>query len=104
MALSWMKPRANVASDNMLMLGFPNLTRSYDSARQAVRFWGHDRSMEAAFIVTADALQRMQPGAARDEAGLLAAFDRHRGVIHLVAAKAYERSRKASYALDADSF
>jgi len=56
-------------------LSFPNRSRSYDSTRRAVRFWGHDSAMEASFFVTEDALKRVQPDMRFDEPGLLGAFD-----------------------------
>ena len=69
-----------------------------------MRFWGHDSAMEAAFFVTADALKRIQPSAPFDEAGLLAAFDANRNLIHAAAVKAYARGRKGSYELGSADF
>jgi len=60
--------------------------------------------MEAAFFVTADALKRIQPSAPFDEAGLLAAFDANRNLIHAAAVKAYARGRKGSYELGSADF
>lgn len=77
-----------------MTMAFPNRSRSYDAARRVVRFWGHDRSMESSFFVTADALLRIQPNLQPGEAGLLRAFDSNRELIHAVAAKAYARGRK----------
>jgi Protein of unknown function (DUF1488) len=37
-----------------MALNFPNRSRSYDATRRAVRFWGHDGPMEAAFFVSAE--------------------------------------------------
>ncbi|HEY2884825.1 MAG TPA: DUF1488 family protein, partial [Rhizomicrobium sp.] len=42
-------------------LNFPNLSRSFDATRQAVRFWGYDSAMEAAFFVNDDALKKIKP-------------------------------------------
>jgi hypothetical protein len=78
-------------------LRFPNQSRFYDATRRAVRFWGHDSSMEAVFFVTEDALQRVQPGMRLDEAGVLGAFDANRELIHAAASKVYARGRKGSY-------
>jgi hypothetical protein len=39
-----------------------------------------------------------------DEAGILAAFDSHRDLIHMAAAKVYRRGRKGSYELIAGDF
>ena len=80
-----------------MALQFPNRSRFYDSTRRAVRFWGHDTALEASFFVTADALKRIQPDAAFDEAGLLSAFDSNRELIHAAASKLYARGRKGSY-------
>jgi hypothetical protein len=82
-----------------MTLNFPNQSRSYDATLRAVRFWGHDGAMEASFYVNEEALKRIQPGLRSDEAGILAAFDSHRDLIHMAAAKAYRRSRKGSYEL-----
>ncbi len=70
-----------------MALSFPNQSRSYDSTRRAVRFWGHDSAMEASFFVTEEALKRVQPGMQFDEAGLLGAFDANRDLIYATAAK-----------------
>ena len=83
---------------------FPNPSRSYDAARSVIRFWGHDRSMESSFFVTADALLRIQPNLQSDEAGLLRAFDSNRELIHAAAARVYARGRKGSYQLNANDF
>jgi Protein of unknown function (DUF1488) len=80
-------------------LNFPNRSRSYDATLRAVRFWGHDGPMEAAFFVNEDALKRIQPGMPCDEAGLLSAFDLHCNLIHAVATKVYKRGRRGCYEL-----
>ena len=59
-------------------LEFPNSSRSYDATRSAVRFWGYDTTMEWSFFVTAQALQRMHPSMAHDEASMLDALDCNR--------------------------
>jgi hypothetical protein len=82
-----------------MALNFPNPSRSYDATRRAVRFWGHDGPMEAAFFVNEDALRRIEPGVGGDEAGFLGAFDSHCDLIHAVAVKIYGRTRKGSYEL-----
>jgi Protein of unknown function (DUF1488) len=86
------------------VLNFPNCSRFYDGAVHAVRFWGHDGAMEAAFFVDEDALKKIQPDMALGEAGLLAAFDAHRELIWAVAAKVYGRGRKGSYDLRRSDF
>lgn len=84
-----------------MVINFPNRSRSYDATRQAVRFWGHDRSMESSFFVTADALKEIQPNLRFDAADLLRAFDINRERICAIAAKVYARGRRGSYELNA---
>lgn len=87
-----------------MAINFPNRSRSYDASRRVVRFWGHDRSMETSFFVTADALVRIQPSLEPNEAGLLGAFDKNLDRIHAAAARMYSRGRKGSYELNATDF
>ncbi len=82
-----------------MALSFPNENRFYDARLGAIRFWGHDGAMEAAFFVNQDALKTIQPGILLDEAGLLGAFDSNRERIRTTAAKVYKRGRKGSYDL-----
>jgi hypothetical protein len=86
------------------MLNFPNPSRSFDATRRAVRFWGHDSSMEWSFFVTEDALRRLQPEMPRDEDSLLRAFDTNRTQIYAAAVKAHTRGRKGSYELAVADF
>ena len=86
------------------MLNFPNRSRSIDSTRRAVRFWGHDNAMEWSFFVTEEALNRLDPNLRHDEAGLLFAFDNNRTAIYAAALKVYKRERKGSYELMATDF
>ena len=87
-----------------MTLSFPNDSRSYDATRRAVRFWGHDSAMETSFFLTDDALKRLQPAPAYDEAAALGVFDRNRGAIYAAAVKVYSRGRKGSYDLKAADF
>ncbi len=87
-----------------MSLNFPNLSRSYDSTRQAVRFWGYDSAMETSFFVMADALRHLQPGTPPDEASLLQAFDSHRERICAAATRVYKRGNKGSYDLGPTNF
>ena len=91
---------------NGLLAGvhFPNQSRSYDVTRRAVRFWGHDRSMERTFFVSTDALQKIQPNLQTDEAGFLRAFDTHRNLIQTIAARVYAGGQKSSYDLTVADF
>ena len=85
-------------------LSFPNDSRSFDTTRRAVRFWGYDSAMETSFFVTCDALRRLQPDLPYDEAGALGVFDHHRAAIYAAATKVYSRGRKGSYELTAAEF
>jgi hypothetical protein len=69
-----------------------------------VRFWGHDTALEAAFLVTEEALKRVQPDMRLDEAGCLCAFDANRDLIHAAAAKIYKRGHTGSYHLVSTDF
>lgn len=80
-------------------LQFPNLSRSYDQTRRAVRFWGYDTSMEYSFFVTVDALEQVEPRLKRDEEGFLGAFDVNRDLICQTAARVYAQDRKSRYEL-----
>jgi hypothetical protein len=85
-----------------MSINFPNRSRSYDATRQAVRFWGYDRSMESSFFVTVDALRQIQPDTKTNAVDLLRAFDINRERIHAIAAKVYARGRRGTYDLNAD--
>jgi hypothetical protein len=94
----WPWQKTNTISN--ASVSFPNQSRSYDATRQAVHFWGYDRSMEASFYLAADALQRIQPNLNPDIPGLLRAFDLNRELIYRIAAKVYARGRRGSYDLN----
>jgi hypothetical protein len=85
-------------------LSFPNLSRYYDGTLRAVRFWGHDSALEAAFFVTEEALKRVQPDMRLGEVGALRAFDANRDLIHAAAAKVYKRGARGSYDLVSTDF
>ena len=87
-----------------MSLIFPNVSRSYDATRCAVRFWGYDSAMEISFYVATDALIQIQPGTKSDETGFLRAFDTHRALIRTVAIEAYTRGSRGSYDLMASDF
>ena len=84
-----------------MAINFPNRSRSYDGTRQAVRFWGYDRSMESSFFVTAVALNRIEPNLRRDAIDFLRVFDLNRDRIYAIAAKVYARGGRGSYELNA---
>lgn len=91
-----------------MTLDFPNRSRSFDEARNAVRFIGYDGMFEVPFFVEAAAL--VTQSGKRDgttpasEAEYLAAFDSARGSIHDVAREAYSNGRRTSYKLTAADF
>jgi len=80
-----------------MTINFPNLSRSYDAKRGVVRFWGYDRSMESAFFLSVDALQKLQPDLRLEEDDVLRAFDSNRERIYAIAAKVYARGHRGSY-------
>jgi hypothetical protein len=86
------------------MLNFPNESRSYDSTRRCVRFWGHDGALEVSFSVEVAALLRMAPGTKHDALAVLESFDANRPRILKVARTVYARRRKGTYALLASDF
>ncbi len=92
------------AEEKQMALQFPNFSRSFDTTRDAVRFWGYDSAIECSFFVTRAALARLVPNLRSDEGALLGAFDANRTLICHAAAKAYVRGRKGSYELDAADF
>jgi hypothetical protein len=61
-------------------------------------------AMTAPWIVSEDALKRLQPDLPLGEVGLLEAFDLNRDVILAAAARVYARGRKGSYDLVAADF
>jgi hypothetical protein len=90
-----------------MTLDFPNRSRSFDEARNAVRFIGYDGMFEVPFFVEAAALIRsvgIKDGRSGAEAECLAAFDAARGSIHDVARETYSRGRQTSYTLSAADF
>ena len=90
-----------------MTLGFPNASRSFDEARNAVRFVGHDGMFEVRFFIAAEALERSEAPLRRTgawETKCLASFDASRVSIHDVARKAYSRARRDSYTLTLADF
>ena len=90
-----------------MTLSFPNPSCSFDEARNAVRFTGHDGMFEVRFFVEIEALAKSDSalaGTAASETKYLSAFDTLRSSIHKVAGKAYSRDRRSSYTLTAADF
>ncbi|MEO4045255.1 DUF1488 domain-containing protein [Hoeflea sp. CAU 1731] len=86
-----------------MSLAFPNPSRSYDEARNAVRFVGHDGMFEVPFFIEAGALWE-QGDKLPSETDCLAAFDSSLASIHRAACKTYSRGRKTPYILKAVNF
>jgi hypothetical protein len=97
-------PAAQKHPAGSMVLSFPNSSRSYDVTRRAVRFWGNDSAMETSFYITEDALNRIQPGIAVDQSGILQAFDNNRPLIYAAAVRVYARGHRGSYDLVSADF
>jgi hypothetical protein len=82
-----------------MALNFSNPSRSFDTSRNAVRFWGHDASLEVSFFVTHDALRKLAAERALSESASFQIFDAHRAEIYAAAGEVYGRGRKGSYEL-----
>lgn len=93
-------------STKNLALNFPNLSRSFDTTRNRVRFWGYDRAIEILFFVEVAALQKLKPEMNNTECGILGAFDAALERIHEIASKTHVRGHKGTYAysLTAEDF
>jgi len=90
-----------------MTLAFPNPSRSFDEARNAVLFFGHDGLFEIRFFVEAGALAILAtalPVVAISEAKCLSAFDAVRMSVLEVARKAYSHRRRNSYTPTAADF
>jgi hypothetical protein len=87
-----------------MTLNFPNESRSYDSTRNLIRFWGYDSALEISFFVEVSALNKLDPMARSVESEFLEAFDASRDRIYETARKVYSRSRKDAYVLAAADF
>ncbi len=88
-------------------LTFPNPSRAFQEARNAVGFTGYDGMFEIQFFVEVDALASL--GAvphtpATPESRWLAAFDAMRASILDVARDAHANSRRTHYTLTASDF
>lgn len=90
-----------------MSLIFPNPSRAFQKARNAVGFTGYDGMFEVQFFVETAALKATGPetgDADTKEARWLAAFDAVRTSILDVAREAYANSRRTSYTLTAADF
>jgi hypothetical protein len=80
-----------------MTLAFPNRSRSFDEARQGVRFVAYDGMFEVPFLVDAAALQEDRAPAA--EASCLAAFDAARAAIYDAAFRIYRGRQSTIYVI-----
>lgn len=90
-----------------MTLTFPNPSRSFDEARNAVRFTGYDGMFQVPFFIEAGALTKADanlPESGSPETKCLSAFDALRTSIYDVARKAYSRGRHTSYTLTTSDF
>jgi hypothetical protein len=90
-----------------MTLASPNLSRSFDEARNAVRFTGYDGMFAVRFFVDADVLAQSDitlRAAGASERKYLSAFDALRTSIQDVAREAYSHGRRNFYALTAADF
>lgn len=86
-----------------MTLIFPNRSRSYDDARNGVRFLGYDGMFEVPFFIEAAALGKSGPSETIAPQCLVA-FDAARSAILDVAKRAYARDRRTLYVLQAKDF
>ena len=92
------------AGSRPVTLSFPNQSRSFDEARNRIRFWGYDSAIEISFFVEADALHKLVPDMGDAETGYLKAFDDSRERIHEIAEKVYMRGHGNAHSLAAADF
>lgn len=90
-----------------MSLQFPNPSRSFDTGKNRVSFWGYDSVIEVSFSVDGAALVKLLPGTDETEAGFLKAFDSVKKIIYKAAETAYQQGRQRgtlSYILEAEDF
>jgi len=73
-----------------MTVSFPNAARSYDGAKQRIRFLGHDGMFEVKFFLNIEALGLGRPFRDLSEADYLKAFDAMRAKILKVAERLYK--------------
>ena len=81
-----------------MTLSFPNPSRSLDTSRDCICFWGYDETIEVSFFLEVSALRKLFPKLTDTADGFLEAFDRASKKIHKAAAKAYANGRRRSHA------
>jgi hypothetical protein len=83
---------------------FPNRSRSLDSVRAWVSFWGYASTIEVTFQVDTRLLESMAGSQLVDEASFLQVFDANRDAIEGAASAAYARQRVSFCRLDTTDF
>jgi hypothetical protein len=81
-----------------MTLAFPNLSRSFDDGRSAIRFTGYDGMFQIPFLIDCRALIKSGKSA-MSETECLAAFDAAVESVHAAARKAYSPGRHTLYFL-----
>jgi len=102
--MGWLSRLSGTTQASPGTIAFPNPSRSYDAARQGVRFWGNDSAMDVDFFVSDEALRQLQSDVGSEQADFLRVFDLHRPRILEAAAKVYSRQRRGIHVLDASNF
>lgn len=90
-----------------MTLAFPNPSRSFDKARNAVRFTGYDGMFEVPFFVDVGVFAKSDKELCKaqdSETSLLAAFDALRASIHAAAHRVYSKGSRTSYMLTIAEF
>jgi hypothetical protein len=82
-----------------MSLNFPNPSRSYDAYHHCVNFWGYDNAREIAFAINDSVISNLSPNAGSDEPAVLAAFDRHREQILMLARGVYIAGSQNRYTI-----
>lgn len=83
-----------------MALSFPNPSRSYDTVRHCVWFWGYDNASEITFLVEERVLMHFESAIGSAEADVLAVFDRHRDQILEIARARYGEGHQRICALN----
>ena len=84
-----------------MALIFPNQSRSFDSARDCIRFVGHDNVFEIGFCLEVEALIKIDQLTVCTEHGYFAVFDAARDAIERVAQRAYHQGKNSMIVLTA---
>jgi hypothetical protein len=87
-----------------MALEFPNNSRSYDSTRRAVRFWGYDGVFEIAFFIESGVLSSIAPGMRKTDAEILKCFDANWLKIIQAAGRTYFRRKNGDYSVGVADF